>query len=122
MENIDFNSCPIGIRNIEKINNTNDRMELLMERLEEKMDTMKEDITSLSKDMNEQVMSINQRLDKVEHKLDNFKMSIPETVNTEIKRMNSDGAYKLIKWIVTVLCSSVVITVLTRFILTLLHL
>lgn len=106
MADIDFKSCPIGIKNEAEIRNTNDRMGLIMQRLEEKLDDVKISITS-----------IDSRLDVMENKIEDIQSSLPSVIDEEIKRHNNKNAMSIIRWVVVTLCGSVTITVLGKMIL-----
>lgn len=111
MTEAEFNLCPIGRRNEQEIAHLEDRFSMAIERLEEKMDDIKTSIKS-----------INNRLDSLEQKIDNINEELPSKIDKQIENNQHIRVYALWKWLITVLCSSLAITIVTKLVLSYINL
>lgn len=113
----DFNpkDCPVGIANDSKIDRVGDRLDMAIQRIEEKITDLKEDVNKGFSDMND-------KLDNLESRFNTYEAGVPEQIETivekKIKENTANKVMTVIKWLIFTAGGSILITVLTKLILT----
>lgn len=116
--------CPVGIENRKDIEHIGDRLDMAIDRLTEKVSEMKEDISTLSDKMDKNFISIDNKFDAVDKRFDSMeekfdrkigelRVSIPDTVDTQMRTKKGQVASDVLKWVICGAGGTILITIIT---------
>lgn len=121
---VNFNDCPIGIKNksdIQHLSETMDlRLKLMMDRIEEKIDNMNDKINIEFTQINDRLDHISSKVDTLDKKLEGVD-NLEQFVEDKISDNTKEKVYNLVKWIITVLLGGTAVTLFGKFVLALLN-
>lgn len=108
----DFNpkDCPVGIANDSKIDRVGDKLDMAIQRIEEKITDLKEDVSKGFSD-------VNGKLDNLEDRFNQFEETVDSRIDKRIKENTTNKVMTVLKWIIFTAGGSILITVLTKLIL-----
>lgn len=131
MTNLEYESCPVGKVNSEKITNLSetfkDKLKDMTDRIEEKIDAMDKTIQLEFKQMNEKIDVVNTRVGSLDSKVevldkkldgvDNLENYIEEKVDQKIIASTKDRVFNFAKWVVVTLLGGAALTVVTTLVI-----
>lgn len=119
---VNFNDCPIGIKNSENVKHLAEtvdlRMDALMTRIEEKLDSMDDKINLEFAQLNENINNLNKKFEVLDKKLQGVD-NLDQFVEKKITENAKEKAYNLVKWIVTVLLGGTAVTLAGKVVVSL---
>lgn len=113
MTNVDYESCPVGIRNTADIKHLSETFDLkldaMVERIEQKIDVMNDRIQTEFDQMNNKMDMINIKVGTLDSKVelldeklgdvDNLDAFIDKKIDEKIKGTTKDKVWNAVKWI-----------------------
>ena len=100
---LDYENCPIGIKNSSDIDHLEDKTDMMMAHITEKI----EEINSMVRKGFTEIAS---KIDKIGKRIDSIEEELPKKIDERIIYHEKDKGYKLAKWVGVSLIGGVIIS------------